>query len=170
LIYPNKQEEINLILNLKFDEIKNIINKKLEEFFKNYEEIQMHNAVNNNVNGTKSLNNSNNINNSNFISTPIPINQIFKKILLESNRTENISKNSTCNGSENTSTNNNTLLATTNKKSSNLGRSRVIIFSDMTNDTGFEYDQKLLFLMKRQNILIDCVSVGTTEIIVNNKI
>ena len=86
--------------------------------------------------------------------------------MLENNIGVHYNSNSN-NYSENSSRPYNSNNPLSNKeKLPNLGRSRVVLFSDSTNDINFEVDQKLLFLMKRQNIHVDCISVGTNEIIV----
>jgi hypothetical protein len=97
-----------------------------------------------------------------------PINQIFKKILIENNTMFHYNpKMHKCSEVSIHSSNINNPLSY-HEKVPNLGRARVIIFSDMTNDSDFEFNQKYMFLMKREDIHIDCISVGTNEIIVLN--
>lgn len=136
LVFPTKNEEIQLILNLKYDEIRSIVNRKIEEFFKIYEEISL-------------LHHTSDIRNYVVLK---PLNQIFKKILLENNRINNYSSH---NIFSNVALN---------------SKSRIIIFSDALNNeefalSFFEYDQKLIFLMKRQNITIDCLSISEEKIV-----
>lgn len=98
---------MHLILNIKYEEIKNVINKKIEEFFKFYDICLSYNQNNQ------------------------PLNQIFKKILLENNKVADNPK----------------ILA--NAPLNTNYKNRVIIISDSLTEE-FKFDQKLLFLMKRQ--------------------
>jgi len=163
---------------LKFEEIRNIINKRIDEFFKNCEEIETHiedaklkndSDYSNHVNKTlpEANCNWNNSIDKNLIEKINPLDQIFKKILLENNSmyhsNPKIHKYSDIHIPSNFNTTN---PLSYHEKLPNLGRARVIIFSDMTNDSLFDFNQKYLFLMKRQDIHIDCLSVGNNQIIV----
>lgn len=76
------------------------------------------------------------------------LNQIFKKILLENNRwNDNKFKMKT-------------LLSNPLDKELNYHRTRVFVCSDALKEEEIEYDQKLVFLMKRQGIYVDCLSIG----------
>lgn len=164
LIFPNKREEINLILNLKFEEIRNIINKRIDEFFKICEEMEV---IENELEKENKLKNiAEDSPAILFTSQKNPIDQIFKKVLLENNIMFHINSKLNKYSENSTQSYDTNHPLANNEKIPNMGRSRVVIFSDMTNDLNFEIDQKLLFLMKRQNIHIDCISVGTNEIIV----
>jgi hypothetical protein len=44
-------------------------------------------------------------------------------------------------------------------------RTRILICSDATNENEINFDQKLLFLMKRQNIYLDSVTLGDSEVL-----
>ncbi len=116
-MFPSKLEEILLILNLKYEEIKTNVYTKLEDFCKNCTELG------NRENDLPQLN---------------PINKIFKKILLENNRIGEID-----------------ILGNTDEN-----HNRVLIVSD---GDYFQYDQKLLFYIMRENIVIDCISLTNNK-------
>ena len=122
-----------MILNLKYDEIKTIINKRIEDFFKSYDEIHL----------------NLNFNKDNQIYVQCSLNQIFKKILLENNRV-----------SPNKVEKPTSVLVNPIDKISSFNKTRILMCSDALDESDILFDQKLLFLMKRQNIHLDCISIG----------
>ncbi len=128
LAFPSRVEELNLILNCKYEDIKSIVNRRIEEFFQIYDNI------------------------SNTSGSMIALNQIFKKILLENNRMNTYKINKPT-----------SILLNSFDKSSNLHRTRVLICSDAVEELDVSFDQKLFFLMKRQNIYVDCLSIGESD-------
>lgn len=114
---------------MKYGEIKSTILKKLEEFFENYEILTDSNSNNSFIDSESNLKLN-------------ALNQIFKKILLESNRS-----------------NTNTHILSNLKDNNSTSNSRILLISDFLNNNNnntiedfkeIEYDQKLLFLLKRQ--------------------
>jgi len=76
------------------------------------------------------------------------LNPILKKILLESNSNSMI----------------NVKYKSTNKENLIIShKSRVLIISDTNSEKKINYDQILLFKMKRQDINIDCISIGEED-------
>jgi hypothetical protein len=126
-------------LNFKYEEIRELSLKRIEEFFKTYEDLQLRKENEMDLDDEKEK----------FIRHPL--NKIFQKILMENNSIHQSKKV--------------VIDQSVEKNPNNTGRSRVIIFSDMSNDANFDYDQKLLYLMKKQNISVDCVSIGTTDVV-----
>jgi hypothetical protein len=129
LAFPSKAEDLNLILNWKYIDIKKIINERVEEFFNIYE---MNSLIEQTYYSQKTLN------------------FIFKKILLENNRMNDIKIN------KNTS-----ILSNLINESC---KTRILLISEFSDADNIKFDQKLLFLMKRQNIVLDCVSIGSIEL------
>ena len=120
-------------------EIKGLIIKRLEEFFRNYDELYF------DSNSQYNTPNDNNLNN---------FNPIFKKILLEMNRIE--PNNSQ--GLYSILTNQIDKIITTHK-------TRMFVFSDALREEDINYDQKLIFLMKMHNIYIDSLSIGSVPLV-----
>jgi hypothetical protein len=123
LAFPDKKDDLNLISNFKNEEIKTIIIKKAEAFFQLYDTL-----VNNEI--------------------KMPLNLMFKKILLENNRVNplKIDKESS--------------ILLNVDKTNIQNKMRVLICSDASEESDINYDQKLLFLFKRQNISLDCVTIN----------
>jgi hypothetical protein len=92
------------------------------------------------------------------------LNQIFKKILLENNSMSSTKINKP------TSILCNTITGKAGDAAANSNfsnhRTRVLICSDATEESEISFDQKLLFLMKRQNIFVDSVTIGDSDIII----
>lgn len=76
------------------------------------------------------------------LTSPSAFNQIFTKILLENNKTNHI------------------------KDKSNL----IMIVTDLTDSAQFSTEQKLLYLLKTNNIKVDCLHLGINDTKVNNKL
>lgn len=126
LAFPDKKDDLNLISNFKNEEIKTIIYKKTEAFFQIYDTL-----VNHEIN--------------------VPLNLIFKKILLENNRLSpiKIDKESS--------------ILLNVEKANIQNKMRVLICSDAKEESDTKFDQKLIFLFKRQNISLDCVTINENK-------
>ena len=145
LAFPTNVDEFNSIINLKYENIKRIITERIESFFKTFDEINNNlNLQNDNLKSSlTSYNNS-------------ATNQILTKILLENNRWSGNKLNKPT-----------SILINKNDKLITGNKTRVLICSDLKVEDKFNYDQKLIFLLKRQNIHIDSISIGVPgEVIV----
>jgi hypothetical protein len=128
-LFPTKPKDDNLFISLNYNEIKNIIDKSISDFFTLYQKFDNCNKTNHSIQ---------------FISTS-PFNQIFKKILLENNSRRQFINN------------------ISDKKS------LVLIISDCKIHNTFSYDQKLLYLLKKNNIIVDCIHLGEHNAEYNSK-
>ena len=108
-IFPHKPKDYALFLTINYNEIKENITKTLKNFFSRYEIL---------VNTNKKICNSS------------TMDQIFKLILLETNKRKSIDNNI------------------------------ILIISDCTNGNKITYQQKLLYLLKKNKIEIDCIHLG----------
>ena len=128
-LFPTKPKDDNLFISLNYNEIRNIIDKSISDFFTLYQKFDNCNKTNHSIQ---------------FISTS-PFNQIFKKILLENNSRRQFINN------------------ISDKKS------LVLIISDCKVNNTFSYDQKLLYLLKKNNIIVDCIHLGEHNAEYNSK-
>lgn len=129
-IFPHKLKDYNLFLTNNFSEIKAIIAKNIKEFFALYEKFTT-------------------LNQKKEISPPSPLNQIFKKILLEVNHK-----------------------ALTQVKINNgidEKASQILLISDCKSKDQLHYEQKLLYLLKKGKINVDCVHLGEHKAEYNSK-
>lgn len=113
-------------------DIRKIISNRIEDFFKLYDKCQL-------ILEREKI---------------IPINEnslnyIFKKILLENNRSNSVKVNLKT-----------SILSNIMNESC---KTRVLLISDDLNNE-ININQKLLFLMKRQNIVLDSISLGKSSV------
>jgi hypothetical protein len=118
-------------LNSKYDEIRGNVLERLEEFFKGFNEIV---EVYRQVTESSMIDETRSVDDIKLY----PVNRIFKKILLGKLLYNRIENNRISQGD-----------VLIDKVEDVDGRSRILICSDTEVDK-FDYDQKLLFLIRRQ--------------------
>lgn len=135
-IFPHKSKDSGYFLSQNFSEIKETIKLNIKEFFLKYDTYYK-NQIN--------------------VSFSSPLNQIFKKILLENNRLkiQNNLKNNTNNLMQNIS----------QDEKNNL----ILLISDCDNNNQLFYEQKYLYLLKKEGIKIDCIHLGKYKDEYNSK-
>ena len=135
-IFPHKSKDSGYFLSQNFSEIKETIKLNIKEFFFKYDTYYK-NQIN--------------------VSFSSPLNQIFKKILLENNRLkiQNNLKNNTNNLMQNIS----------QDEKNNL----ILLISDCDNNNQLFYEQKYLYLLKKEGIKIDCIHLGKYKDEYNSK-
>lgn len=129
-LFPHKLKDYNLFLTINYNDIKAIIAKNIKDFFSLYEKFTDSNC-------------------NKEISSPSPFNQIFKKILLETNN-KNLSEVKVNTGIDEK-------------------QSLILLLSDCVSNEQLHYDQKLLYLIKKNKILFDCVHIGEHRAEYNSK-
>ena len=135
-IFPHKSKDSGYFLSQNFSEIKETIKLNIKEFFLKYD--------------TYSKNQIN-------VSFSSPLNQIFKKILLENNRLkiQNNIKNINIDLMQNLS----------QDEKNNL----ILLISDCDINNQLFYEQKYLYLLKKEGIKIDCIHLGKYKDEYNSK-
>ena len=135
-IFPHKSKDSGYFLSQNFSEIKETIKLNIKEFFLKYDTYYK-NQIN--------------------VSFSSPLNQIFKKILLENNRLkiQNNIKNINIDLMQNLS----------QDEKNNL----ILLISDCDINNQLFYEQKYLYLLKKEGIKIDCIHLGKYKDEYNSK-
>ena len=135
-IFPHKVKDTGYFLCQNFSEIEETIKSNIKEFFNKYDTYTK-NQIN--------------------VSFSSPLNQIFKKILLENNRVK-IQNNLYNNGNE--------LIPNFSQDEKN---NSIILISDCIDNSQLFYEQKYLYLLKKDRITIDCIHLGKHKDDYNSK-